>query len=77
MKTETVAKQDPLWSASVWLLSQKACDFIVQPVCILNSYRSYYYPPKSTSLNQPLCSTEIVSLKLKSGLFNSKLHPQQ
>lgn len=53
MKTETVAKQDPLWSASVWLLSQKGYDFIVQPV--QNSYRSYYYPSKSTSLNQPLC----------------------
>lgn len=32
MKTETVAKQDPLWSASVCLLSQKAYDFIVHPV---------------------------------------------
>lgn len=31
MKTETVAKQDPLWSASVCLLSQKAYDFIIQP----------------------------------------------
>lgn len=31
MKTETVAKQDPLWSASVCLLSQKAY-FIVEPV---------------------------------------------
>lgn len=32
MKTETVAKQDPLWSASVCLLSQEAYDFVFQPV---------------------------------------------
>lgn len=32
MKTETIAKKDRLWSASVCLLSQKAYDFIVQPL---------------------------------------------
>lgn len=76
MKTETVAKQDPLWSASVCLLSQR-------PISLLSKSGSEFISFLLLSIQIHLinsaspCFAEIVSVKLKSGLFNLKLRPQQ
>lgn len=73
MKTETVAKQDPLWSASwvkrpISLLSQSGSEFISFLLLSIHIHLINSASP---------CFAEIVSVKLKSGLFNLKLHPQQ